>query len=136
MLTVFYWPRKLSKMLLVSDGTFFWQSTLNICNLVWPLMYCKLHDVCDVKTFEILCFGKLLFGKNLFIPKRSLRENFKILLIINNSSPLFYSPSFLCKSQKRIFHNMKSEKRKENKSHLVVYILIKRRKVLKFFLLP
>ena len=75
-------------------------------------MYSKLDDVCDVKTFETLCFAKVLFGENLFIPKRYLRENFKILLIINNSSPLFYFPSFWANP----------------KSHLAVYILIKGRK--------
>ena len=76
--------------------------------LITDVLYCKLHDVCDVQTFETLCFAKLLLRKNLFIPKRSLRENFKLLLIINNSSHLFYSPSLLCKYQKRIFCNMKS----------------------------
>ena len=89
-------------------------------------MYRKLHDVCDVKTFETLCFAKVLFGKNLFIPKRSLQKNFKILLIINNSSPLFYSPFFCVNLKKRIFPNMKSEK--NPKSHLAIYILIKGRK--------
>ena len=71
--------------------------------LIIDVLYFKLHDICDIKTFETLCFAKLLLGKNLFIPKRSLRENFKLLLIINNSSPLFYSPSLLCESQKKDF---------------------------------
>ena len=89
-------------------------------------MYSKLHDVCDVKTFETLCFGKVLFGKKLFIPKRSLRENFKILLIVNNSYPVFCSPYFLCKSVFWIFSNMKREKKPPKVTW--PYILIKERK--------
>ena len=85
-------------------------------------MCSKLHDVCDVKTFETLRFAKLLFGKNLFIPKRFLRENFKILLIVNNSFPLFYSASFLCQSQKRIFRNMKSEKKPQKVTWPYIYL--------------
>ena len=103
-LAIFHWPRKLGKMLLVSDGTFFNDPLKYLqLGLIIDVLYCKLHDVCDVKIFETLCFAKLLLRKNLFLPKRSLRENFKLLLIINNSSPLFYSPSLLCKSQKKDF---------------------------------
>ena len=88
-------------------------------------MFSKLHDVCDVKTFESLCFAKVLLYQKGLCEKTS---HYKYLL-----SPGLL-PLHFCVNLKRISHNMKSEKKK--KSHLAVYILIKGRKTHKILFAP
>ena len=54
MFTVFPWPRKVEKVLLVSDGTFFNH----------PL-------IIDVKTLEtLICFAKSLFGEKMLYARK------------------------------------------------------------------
>ena len=62
--------------------------------------------------------------KTFLYHKRFLQENFKILLIINNSSPLFYSLLFCVNLRSGCSIIWKIKK----KSHLPVDILIKGRK--------
>ena len=87
-------------------------------------MFSKLHDVCDVKTFESLCFAKVLLYQKSLCEKTS---HYKYLL-----SPGLL-PLHFCVNLKRISHNMKSEKKKVTWPYIY---LLKEEKLTKFFLRP
>ena len=75
-------------------------------------MFSKLHDVCDVKTFESLCFAKVLLNQKGLCEKTSY---YKCLL-----SPGLL-PLHFCVNLKRISHNMKSEKKEKSLGRIYTY---------------